>query len=421
MPLDFSAYVSFLVAHGQNFTLLWRVELPTFCGLAATATNPPNITTSIQPWPRTGPGLADDGLPKFDLSQFNQAYFDRLRSRVSQLNAAGVWAGVYLFTGEFLDAYRCSGDGYPLSGGNNINSIDDGGGNGSMTMTTPNASTAIQDAMVEKTIDTLNDLPNVLWIVSEESASDTMWWHAHTIAHVQSYEATKPQHHPVGIASVDGLPDQAIYDTNATWVAPATALSPTSTCGTGTPACKVNVNDSDHSYFGMWNDTAQQNRQYAWENFARGNNLLFMDPYVVYYPRENRNLCTSPQNQICTGPDHRWDNFRDNLGYILSYSRKLDLTKVLPSTSVCSTGYCLVQTPAVGSEFLVYAPNGGPVTIDLSRSSGRTMNYEWFDPSTGQVVSRGSVPGGNGSQSFSTPATIRGDSVLYIVDAAGHA
>ena len=36
-----------------------------------------------------------------------------------------------------------------------------------VTMTAPNAITDLQDAYVKKTVDTLNDLPNVLWIVSE--------------------------------------------------------------------------------------------------------------------------------------------------------------------------------------------------------------------------------------------------------------
>ena len=49
------------------------------------------------------------------------------------------------------------------------------------------------------------------------------------------------------------------------------------------------------------------------------------------------------------------------------------------------------------------------------------MNYEWFDPATGKVISTGSVPGGSGQQSFATPAQVSGDSVLYIVDSAGHA
>jgi Putative collagen-binding domain of a collagenase len=418
--LDFTAYTKFLQAHGHNFTLLWRTELPKFCGLPTTASNPPDITTTTQPWLRTGPGTADDGSPKFDLSQFDQTYFDRLRSRVAQLDAAGIWAGVYLFTGEWLNVYRCAGDGYPLTGSNNVNSIDDGGGNGSMTMTSPNAITDIQDALVDKTVDTLDDLPNVLWIVSEEAASSTAWWQGHMISHVRSYEAGKAHQHPVGFAMLTGDPDSTIYDSDADWVAPQVRISPTTSCGTGTPKCKVNVNDSDHSYFGMWNDTAQQNRNYAWENFASGDNVIFMDPYVVYYPRENRNLCTSPSSGVCAGPDPRWDNFRDNLGYILSYSRKLDLGAVLPSTTLCSTSYCLAQTPATGSEFLVYAPSGGTFTVDLSHATGRAMNFEWFDPAVGKVVSSGTVSGGNGAQSFTTPSAIATDSVLYLVDSAGH-
>jgi hypothetical protein len=275
--------------------------------------------------------------------------------------------------------------------------------------------------MADKTVDVLNDLPNVLWIVSEEAAASTMWWQGHMIAHVRAYEANKPQKHPIGLAAVTGASDGAIYDSDADWVAPFAMLSPSSTCGTGTPKCKVNINDSDHSYFGMWNDSAQTNRQYAWQNFARGNHVAFMDPYDVYYPRQNRNLCPAPTNAICTGPDTRYDNFRDNLGYILTYSRKLNLVAAQPSTTLCSTTYCLGQTPAVGAEMLVYAPSGGAFTVDLSKSTGRTMSYEWFDPASGKVVSNGSVPGGNSKQSFTTPASVTTDSVLYIVDTAGHA
>jgi hypothetical protein len=49
------------------------------------------------------------------------------------------------------------------------------------------------------------------------------------------------------------------------------------------------------------------------------------------------------------------------------------------------------------------------------------MNYEWFDPASGKVVSRGSLPGGSSKQSFSTPGSVVADSVFYVVDSAGHA
>src|SRR5262249_54911895 len=147
-PFDFTAYTSFLVQHGHNFTLLWRAELPFFCGLPTLASSPPNLTLTPQPWVRSGPGVAHDGGAKFDLTMFDAAYCDRLRTRVAALNAAGIWVGVYLFTGEWLNAFRCGGDGYPLSGPNNVNGIDDGGGVSSMSMTSPNALTDVQDAMV---------------------------------------------------------------------------------------------------------------------------------------------------------------------------------------------------------------------------------------------------------------------------------
>ena len=423
--LDFNAFVSFLTKHGHNFTLLWITEMPKFCGFPATASSPPDLVAGPLPWQRTGPGNATDGKLKFDLTKFDPGFFDRLRTRTDALNHAGIYVGVYLFTGEWLNIFRCSSDGYPFTGVNNINGADDGYTNGkkgigSITMNAPNAITRFQDAYVEKVIDTLNDLPNVLWIVSEEAPANSTWWNDHQIAHTRAYESKKPHQHPIGYAALIGGADATLYNSDADWVAPAARISPAESCGSGHPACKVNVNDSDHSYWEMWKDTPQVNRNYEWENFMHGNQVLFMDPYVAYYPRESRNLCVSPNNAICSGPDKRYDNFRDNLGYILKYSRKLNLAKVTPSSALSSTGYCLAQTPAVGAEYLVYAPSGGPFTVNLSAMSGsRTLSVEWFNPSTGVAIPEDPIPAGSTSQSFTAP--FGEDAVLYLVDTAGHA
>ena len=307
---DFAAYVKMLVRNNHNFTLLWTTELPAFHNLPTTASAPPDFCVAPHPWPRTGPGKASDGKPRFDLTKFNEDYFQRLRSRVQQLNEAGIHAGIYFFTGEWLLYFRCAGDGYPFTGTNNVNGIDDGGRMASVTMSAPNAITAIQDAYVKKVIDTLNDLPNVLWIVSEEAPAGSIWWNNHLIALTRSYESGKPLQHPIGYAAPTGVKDSVITNSDADWVAPAAKISPTISCGTGHPNCKVNINDSDHSYFGMWNDSAQANRNFFWINFTNGNQTLFMDPYVLFYPRQNRNLCPSPVNGIGSSPDPRWDNVR---------------------------------------------------------------------------------------------------------------
>jgi hypothetical protein len=424
--VDFHAFVQFLKGHGHNFTLLWYSELPKIHNLPTLEKFSPDFTVGPHPWIRTGPGVATDGGLRFDLTKFDPSYFDRLRTRVRALGSAGIYAGVYLFSGEFLLRFRSSTDGYPLSGPNNVNGVDDGYRGGAVvsataavTMTAPNALTEVQDAYIRRVVDTLNDCPNVLWIVSQEAPPKSVWWNDHLISFLRAYERSKPSQHPIGYGALDSAPDSILYNSDADWVAPTARQSPARSCGSGRPACKVNVNDSDHSYFGMWNETPQKNRNYAWENFTTGNQVLFMDPYVVQYPRENRNICPSPVNGIGARPDARWDNFRDNLGYILRYSRRLNLTEVIPRPAVCSTKFCLAQTPSVGAEYLAYAPNGGSVTLDLSAmSNSRILAVEWFDPATGKVVSGEPVHAGSPSQAFRSPFT--GDAVLYLVDAQGH-
>jgi Putative collagen-binding domain of a collagenase/Family of unknown function (DUF6298) len=421
-PVDFDQFVKFLTTHGHNFTLLWTVEMPKFCNLPVVASDPPQFTVSPFPWERTGPGNATDGGLKFDLTKYDPQFFNRLRSRVESLNRAGVYAGVYLFTGEFLNVFRCADDGYPFTGANNVNGVDDGyaGGTrgiGSVIMTAPNPITKYQDAYVDKVIDTLNDLPNVLWIVSEEAPPQSLWWNRHLIAHIRAYESTKPHLHPIGYAAPIGVRDTVIYDSDADWVAPWAKISPASSCGAGKPSCKVNINDSDHTYFGMWNDSPRVNRNWAWENFASGNQVLFMDPYVVDYPREDRNHCVGPYKGICAAPDPRWENVRNTLGYILKVSRKLNRAEMAPHGTLSSTGFCLAQATSTEAEYLVYAPTGGVFTVDLSAMQrSRQLAVEWFNPATGAEMKADPVSAGSTKQTFTPP--FAGDAVLVLRDAA---
>ena len=407
---DFTAYVKMLVRNNHNFTLLWTTEMPAFHNLPTTASALPDFCVAPHPWPRTGPGKASDGKPRFDLTKFNEDYFQRLRSRVQQLNEAGIYAGIYFFTGEWLLYFRCAGDGYPFTGTNNVNGIDDGGRMASVTMSAPNAITAIQDAYVKKVIDSLNDLPNVLWIVSEEAPAGSIWWNNHLIALTRSYESGKPLQHPIGYAAPTGVKDSVITNSDADWVAPAAKISPTTSCGTGHPNCKVNINDSDHSYFGMWNDSAQANRNFFWINFTNGNQTLFMDPYVLFYPRQNRNLCPSPVNGIGSSPDPRWNNVRATMGMIREYANRMNLAVMTPQGQRSSTGHVLASAQSSNPEFLVYAPAGGSFTVDLSRNGGQ-FAVEWLNATTGVKTLDEDVSGG-ASRKFTPP--FAGDAVLYL-------
>jgi hypothetical protein len=289
-----------------------------------------------------------------------------------------------------------------------------------MTMSGPNATTAIQDAYVRKVIDTLNDLPNVIWEQSEEAPDNSTWWQGHMVDLIHTYEVGKPLQHPVLYATlnVSAINDQGLYDSKAEAAAPAVRISPTSSCGSGTPQCKVNINDSDHTYFGMWNDSAQTNRNYLWQNFTNGASVIFMDPYLINWTSGNRNLCGNPVNGVCNTPDSRWNNFRDNLGYAAAYGNRMNLVAMTPQPGLASTGWALASPVASGAEYLVYAPSGGTFTVNLSATT-HSLNVEWLNPSTGLKTPAGTISGGSSQKSFTPPFS--GDAVLYLADAGGAA
>jgi hypothetical protein len=83
------------------------------------------------------------------------------------------------------------------------------------------------------------------------------WRKQHQISHIRAYESRKAHQHPIGYAALISPWDSIVYNSDADWVAPSVVVSPASSCRTGKPARKVNVNDSDHSYFGMWKETPQ--------------------------------------------------------------------------------------------------------------------------------------------------------------------
>jgi hypothetical protein len=78
-----------------------------------------------QPWARTGPSTAKDGKPRFDLEQFDPAFFERLRERVIKAGEAGIYVDVMLFDGWALHLSPAPDhiEGNPFHALNNINGI----------------------------------------------------------------------------------------------------------------------------------------------------------------------------------------------------------------------------------------------------------------------------------------------------------
>ena len=397
VPFDYGKYLDFVVRHRYNFFRLWTCSLPhgTF------------LDCSPFPWLRTGPGLASDGKPKFDLTRFDQSYFDLVRSRVVAARERGIYVSVMLFDGFGLQYHRRSIDGFPLDTGNNINGVR-GSGTSSQDLAKTQA-LAVQDAYVRKLIDTVNDLDNVMYEIVNEAGAYSTSWQYHMIRLVKDYEGTKPWRHPVGMTAQfpDGN-DAALAASPADWISPFERLPPDAS------GRKVVINDTDHSFgpSAMQSVGASGQIGWVWENFATGHNLLFMDPYLL--PQPGRNAPHAGH------PDPYWDPIRDALTDVSEFAAKLDLTDMTPQGHLVSDGGSCLASPG-GRQYLVFSP--APVRLRyraLAWLLGRSFTlhaadgkyrYEWFDPDMHRVVARGEVAV-HGETSFKSP--IDGNAVLWL-------
>ena len=397
-PFDYEGFLDFLQKYNHNFFRLWSQEIPR---------SVQGILNELWyrypfPWPRTGPGMATDGKPKFNLSRMDQSFFDRMYKRVEAAQKRGIYVSVMLFDGYAPQFYRNPVDGFPYDRNNNINGVScDGMESQSLTNTQV---TEIQEAYVRKVIDTVNDFDNVLYEIANEAGEYSTGWQYHMINYIKNYEAGKPKQHPVGMTfQWEGGSNSDLFNSPADWISPAAEV------GYGYPipdppaadGSKVIINDTDHSYFytGLQETGLDIQRAWVWMNFARGNNIAFMDPYLVIWPGRNAS------DGINLDP--YWDTLRINMGYTRIYAEKMGLAGMKPMNGLATTGYCLANP---GEEYFVYLPSGGTVAVDL-RAFKYEFAVEWFNTVTGTASPGNNVTGGR-VHPFKTP--FNNDAALYI-------
>lgn len=395
---DFDAYLDFLAVHGHNFIRLWTWEPVTWDTTPNRRWGGQRRHNAVpQPWARTGKAKALDGRPKFDLTKYSAEYFKRLRTRVEAARRRGIYVSVMLFEGWAMQFSPGAWEGHPFHPKNNINGIDadtNGDGKGLEFHELGNKAVLnLQAAYVRKAVDTVNDLDNVLWEISNENHAASTKWQYHMIELIHAYEKTQPHQHPVGMTfQYKGGSNQALFDSPAEWISP----NPVGGYRDNPPAStgrKVIITDTDH----LWGIGGT--REWVWMSFFRGMNPIFMDPYDGLV--------------LGTRFDKKWASIHRAMGQVLRLSRRIDLAGLKPQDKLASTGYCLAKATRRGAEYLVYAPKGGRVTVDLSATPGE-LAVEWYNPRSDKTSAAGKIKGG-GRRQLTPP--FQGDAVLLLVGA----
>jgi len=204
---------------------------------------------------------------------------------------------------------------------------------------------------------------------------------------IKSVEAKMPRQHPVGMTSVgdmneDCLKSPADWTSLATtgWDKPQDPWTSAPPAADGKMVCLL---DTDHLGWKIYIDDAAFTRAWVWKSFTRGHNPLLME-----------NLANSAG----------WIVGRAAMGQTRRFAERMNLAVARPENRLASSGYCLAHAAATDAEYLVYLPDGGEVTVDLSASPGK-LAVEWFDPVQGTNARHAAVEGGARREPSKLPLT----------------
>lgn len=438
----YEAYLRFLKERGHNLIRMWRWEQFQSQALGGSY----HMCMTPQPWPRTGPGVAKDGRPKFDLEAFDQAFFNRLRERVTAAGNEGIYIAVMLFEGWALHLSDAPDnvEGHPFFAANNINGIGINSIVDYQVLPLDPRIQALQEKYICKVVDTVHDLPNVLYEVANESSGggsvdrnfaeaiglseppewgDSTGWQYWVIDVVKKYEQQMGyDRHPIGMTMQFPVSDQTrvndpLFNSPADWISPGyddeiftngrhpmEPGSPQSRWYENPPASdgrKVIITDTDHYAAG------KGDALWAWKCFLRGHNPILMDFGLIDGVNPSDPSMESPGNLQYEA----FEPARYAMGDTLRYANQVGLIDMQPCGELSSTGYMLANP---GEEYLILQPNETADPFSVMLKAG-TYAVQWYSVNSRKAVAAENVTvTGDGSTSFTVPFARPGPAVLYL-------
>jgi hypothetical protein len=299
---------------------------------------------------------------------------------------------------------------------------------------------AIQEAYIRKVVDTLHDLPNVLWEVANESSGggsvdeefakflglteppdwgDSTEWQYWVIDVVRRHEEERGyDRHLIGMTMQFPVADQTkvndpLYASRADWISPgyddaifvggghpmAPGSPPSRWFADPPPAdgAKIVITDTDHYAPGLGDAL------WAWKSFLRGHHPILMDFGIIDIAH--------PLDPSTGVPPHEfYEPARRAMGDTRRYAERVRLIDMTPRGDLASTGYVLASP---GSEYLVLQPAEGAEPFTVEPMAG-TYDVEWFGIATRETVDAGRMEAEGGGPVAFTPPFESGPSVLYL-------
>jgi len=230
---DFVKYLETLAKDGLNHTRMWVGAYCEYPGSLSISGNTlaPAAGRLVCPWARSDqPGYANGGN-RFDLTRFDDDYFQRLRRFVSHASERGIVVEINFFCPFYQDQMWAFS---PMNAQNNVNGIGAVGRNDVYTLDRHGGLLPIQEAMVRKVVAELRDFDNIYFEVMNEPyvCNVPMDWQRHMIDVIAAAQRDIGSKHliSVNVANQKGKvedphPAVAIYNFHYAWPPDAVAMN----------------------------------------------------------------------------------------------------------------------------------------------------------------------------------------------------
>jgi hypothetical protein len=276
-------------------------------------------------------------------------------------------------------------------------------------------------------VDTVHDLPNVLYEVANESSGDTAdavrfpdgttiptpigdstEWQYWVIDFVKGYEQQQGyDRHPIGMTMQYPVPDQSkvndpLFNSPADWISPGFddelmtgrwRMDPPPADGR-----KVVISDTDHYAAGAGDAL------WAWKSFLRGHHPVLYDFGLLDLVRPPAPVPGVPSSA-------GYEPARNAMGDTRRFADRINLLAMTPRGALASTGYALAN---LGEEYLVRQPSETADPFSVTLAAG-AYTVEWFSVAGRETKGNGVVTvSSDGSNSFTPPFAPAGPAVLYL-------
>lgn len=388
---DYTVYLETLQKDGLNLTRTMTGAYFEPAGAFNISKNTlgPEKSKFMCPWKRA----ADE--TKFNLENWDEAYFVRLRDFMGEAQKRGVIVELSLFC-PFYEEMQWELS--PFNVKNNVNQLGDIPRTDVYTLDKNKGLLDVQEKMVRKLVDELKDFPNLIYEICNEPyfGGITLEWQKYISMVITDAEKDFQYKHLITQNIGNGF--QKIADPN-----PLVSVF-NFHYATQPKAVTLNfglnkvIGENETGFNGQKDSTY---RKEAWELILAGGSL-FNNLDYSFTPDHENGTFQYPEKQ----PGGGSPALRKQLGHLKKFMGSFEFVNMKPDSTVCSFQLSgknkLMILAEAGKQYAAYLMGGKQVNPEMKLPAGN-YRLEWIDPLSGKPLKKETLKHQGGIAKLTSP------------------